>query len=189
MSFYYSGYGHAENSGDFDKYWETRQQRKETATHSYIVISTYYKHAECSYMYFYGDDDLREYLVQEVKEYQPRVRDRSDDIRLPVLTEDQLKTIDLHTLCSYASIYGRYQTQYDIGHGIRAIIRVPGKPETIVDDNTGEADQRAILKGRVPRKRKREALDCAYESEESDESEESAADDEPNEKEVRTNLP
>lgn len=122
-------------SGDYDAYADLRHERRQNATHSFIAISSNYKHAEVSFSYLYGDDDLRDFLIHELLEYYERVEDGEPLPKLPV---EQMKTMDLDQLCSHAAIQGKYRIENEIQWAVRAIIRVPGRPVTIVDDRTEE---------------------------------------------------
>lgn len=148
MSFKFADYHYEDQS--YDEFADLRSARRKSATHSFIVISTYYKHAECSFSYLYGDDDLRDFLIHELIDYYKRVDDGNP---LPKLSVEQMNQLDLDTLCSHAVIQGKYRIENEIQWGIRAIIRVQGHPQTIVDDRTADEDQERIRKGHCKRKR------------------------------------
>lgn len=146
---------------DIDAYADMRRERRKNATHCFVVILSYYKYADVNFSYLYGDDDLRDFLIHELLEYYERVEDGEP---LPKLSVEQMKAMDLDTLCSHAAIQGKYRIDNEIQWAIRAIIRVPGRPETIVDDRTEEA---FVRNGRqIGGKRKRSDSETESESDE-----------------------
>lgn len=159
------------NPGDWstsDAFHDLRRQRRKEATHTFIVISTYYKHAECHYTYLYGDDDLRHYLTEELTKYYENGRREDDDDALKKLTVDEMKSMDLASLCSHASVEGQYRMDNEIGWGIRAIIRTAGRPQAIVDEHTARADGQLLANGKPPCKRPRSDPDYLSDAEEAE---------------------
>ncbi len=130
-----------------------RKRRRDEAKHTFIVIGSYYKHAEVDFTYVYGDDELRQYLVQQLTAY---YKERGGgDLPLKPLTVEEMNAMDLMTLCARASVEAKYRIENEIGSGIRAIVRCQGLPETIVDEKTTNADAQLLPFGEPPVKRPR----------------------------------
>jgi len=136
------------NLEDMHQYYEHRKELKKTTKRAYIVISTYYKHAECSYTFFYSDDDLRQYLTVLLSEYYDGEYEES----VAALTPEEMKTLDIDKLCIHAAIHGNYRISNEVHWGIRAVIRVPGAPSTVVNEDKAD---RAIDELKTGGKRKR----------------------------------
>ncbi len=138
---------------DTDEPIALRKRRRDEAKHTFIVICTYYKHAEVDFTYLYGDDELRRYLVEKLTDY---YTDRlNGDTPLKPLSVDEMNAMDLMTLCARASVEAKYRIEHEIGCGIRAIIRAQGQPETIVDEKTADSDAQRLPCGEPPVKRPR----------------------------------
>lgn len=130
-----------------------RKRRRDEAKHTFIVIGSYYKHAEVDFTYIYGDDELRQYLVQQLTAY---YKERGGgDKPLKPLTVEEMNAMDLMMLCARASVEAKYRIDNEIGSGIRVIIRAQGNPEIIVDEKTTNSDAQLLPFGEPPVKRPR----------------------------------
>ncbi len=117
-------------------YDEDTERKRSEAKECFIVLRTYYKHAEMSYSWYYTEADLRKYLIEEIKEYYSDDPDPS----MPMRTDEEMNAMDIKQLCLEATVHGNYRTvQEQIQWGIRAIISVPGAPTTITNDRIAEA--------------------------------------------------
>ena len=95
---------------DTDEPIAVRKRRRDEAKHTFIVICTYYKHAEVDFTYLYSDDELRRYLVEKLTEY---YNDRlGGDTPLKPLSADDMTAMDLMTLCARASVEAKYRIEH-----------------------------------------------------------------------------